>query len=285
MNVKDAVQHDVRQMIGDLDEENWSDKQIVESLHYAIRRMRNKRQMVSRDFGTHIEVLASGDLAEVHGLHGWALPYYVERVQAVYTNDQLTHRIPYKKVRQPFDPDNHWLSIPGYRRRLGTRYTESELYVQYVPRIPVFHWGTIGTVAAQTVELVPDEGFRQSRYDSAYKGWGFEIVGDTDAAAGDIYEPESSEFTPGANPTTVVTMDDATTINTAEDDLYAMLMPWNGEMDEALCLFTSYRLLVAEGHRRQAAEIQQMLVMAERELTDLGILEGTTGDQVVEDVN
>lgn len=291
MNVKDAVQHDVRQWINDLDEENWSDKQIIEAMHFAIRRMRNKMQYVNREHDTHILALDMDDFVEVHGLYGWQVPYYVQRVQNLFVNDLLTDPIPYKKSRQFFDSGNHWLMIPGYKRRVGLRYSLNELYLQYIPRMPTFHWGTIESVVGNDVELNPavadaaGNPFRMSRYDDAYKGWGFEVINENGAAAGDIHQPEASEFNHGAAPTTTVTLDATAVVNVTGEDSYAMLMPWDGLMDEALCLFCAYRLLVAEGHRRQAAEIQPLLAAAEDELTNAGMLDGPGNGMVVEDVN
>jgi len=285
MNLREALGQNVRQMISDMDGENWTDSRLLEAMLYSIREMRHRLMGVNRDWFTDVAHLTDADLVDVDTMTVWDLPTYVERVTGVFTDSDLQCKIPYKQAKHRTYTGTTWMMLPSFRRRFAVTGGMSEIYVQYLPQVPALHFGTVSAVGADNLTLLPTAG-RQSMWENAYRGWPLQITGPTNAAAGVVYQPEESVYTPGGVPDTTVTMNEPLAAPLpAEDDEYALMLPWDGRMDEALCMLCSYRILVAEGHRRQAAEIQGMLTVALDDFTRAGMFEGDDTGGVVEDVN
>lgn len=285
MNLREALTHNVRSLIADWSQENWSDARLIESMLYAVREARHRLHSVNREWFADLIVLTADDLVEVEGMHVWELPTRIERVTGVFTDDDLQCKIPYRQAKNKTYSGTTWMILPSYKRRLAFTGTLSSMYVRYLPRVPALHYGVISAVGADNLTLQPTAG-RQSMWDDAYRSWPLEITDEDAPAAGTVYQPESSVYNPAAAPTTTVTMDAALAAPLPqENNEYSLMLPWDGRMDEALCALCAYRVAVTEGHRRQAQELQGMITVAMEDFYRAAVFEGDDTGGVVEDVN
>lgn len=258
----------VRISIHDLGEENWTNDQIYLALENSVRYMRNQFLATQAQWFTDVVALTATDFETVGSQYTYSLPVYMERVHAVYLDEELKNKLAHEQRRAASNLTEGWRVRPGYKRMIQFPVGNSEIWLEYVPRLSSFHSGTCGIPVGNAIPLTVVDG-AMSVWENAYRDVPFLIT--VGANAGYQMQPMASA---GAN----ITLDVAPpALNT---QTYAMELPFDGRADEAICAYAGVYLLTGEGHRRQQEAMMAQFQLALEEFANSIPMEGEGDEQV-----
>lgn len=279
MRVSQAITR-TRVIVGDEGGETWTTARVQSALDVAIEAAIEVANKVAESW-FHDAINITSSLVAIAGndvyTKMWKVPERVKSVINFFTDSDLT--IPLRKAAGKRGGVGYytdaWKRWPGAIDAIAFPGGYDTLYALVQARVPGLLTGACGTPGASTFIIAGTQVGERADWEDSYRGYEFWLQAETTQWV-------RVQITAYNASTKTITFDES--ITPGIDDAFEMALPFGGRLDHELCTIAAHKLLIWEGHRRQANELLMEKEAAMGKVKEVAADREPSAERMVEEV-